>query len=198
MTCPGFTTNPVAWTLVIRRPPAFSSAETSAAITSFAFPFAGNTRPPRSATVSSPCSRKNRSRSSFVNCCNALNKNFPFPGMLGINSFISQELVILHLPFPVIIIFFPGSPIRSSTITFAPCRAAVMPAIRPAAPPPITITLDINLFHLFHSASLRDAFVSIFLLLTSSLQPYCFPQVLEKTSLCLIFLRQAFLYLPLY
>ena len=63
-----------------------------------------------------------------------------------INSSISAELVILHLPLPVISIFFPSFSFCSYNVTLFPAFAAVTAAIIPAGPPPIMTIFFIYLF----------------------------------------------------
>ena len=98
----------------------------------------GNTRFPRSTFSGTPSASKNAMVSRGVNRVSAPYKNRPLPGMLASSVSRSQSLVTLHRPLPVIFTFLPSRSLGSSSVTAAPCRAAVMAAIRPAAPPPIT------------------------------------------------------------
>lgn len=79
----------------------------NASITLPALSVIGNTLLPLSTFVSSPSSLRILIISLFVNFSKLLYKNLPFPGMFSMNSDISISFVILHLPFPVILSFFP-------------------------------------------------------------------------------------------
>ena len=107
----------------------------------------GNTRLPRSTFSGTPSFSKNAMASRGVNRVSALYKNRPLPGMFPSSVSRSQSLVTLHRPLPVIFTFLPSRSLGSSSVTTAPHRAAVMAAISPAAPPPMTtISLLIVLF----------------------------------------------------
>ena len=69
--------------------------------------------------------------SLLLKLLNALYRNLPFPGILFMNSDILSELVILHLPFPVISSFFPRLSFFSTKVTVFPSSADFIPAIIP-------------------------------------------------------------------
>ena len=112
------------------------SSRSSALVMSKALSDTGNTRFPRSTFSGTPSASKNAMVSRGVNRVSAPYKNRPLPGMLASSVSRSQSLVTLHRPLPVIFTFLPSRSLGSSSVTAAPCRAAVMAAIRPAAPPP--------------------------------------------------------------
>ena len=100
----------------------------------------GNTRSPRSTFKGTPRSSKKAIVSWAVKPWNALYKKRPFRGTLRMSPSTSQQLVTLHRPLPVMLIFVPQWRPFSSRSTWQPWPAAVAAAIMPAAPPPITTT----------------------------------------------------------
>ena len=100
----------------------------------------GNILFPLSSFTSNPCFCKNSIISLLVYCWYALYKNIPFPGVFFIKSLISNDDVILHLPFPVINSFLPNWLFFSIKHTSFPFSFAVIADIIPAGPPPITMT----------------------------------------------------------
>jgi hypothetical protein len=113
---------------------------TRASVTSGAPARLGNTRQPLSTTVSMPREEKKALKSSTKNRDNAWRRKRPFLPKWGMKSDTEEKLLRLHLPLPVILNLRPGRSIRSNSIVLAPWRAAVPAAIKPAAPPPTTIT----------------------------------------------------------
>ena len=108
--------------------------------------------------------------SLFVKFLKELYRNFPFPGVFLIkSSMFSSDDVILHLPLPVIESFFPRVAFFSSSVTSLFDFFAVIAAIIPAGPPPITITF-INFLL---------AFLAIFILHFHIYLALCFTIILE-------------------
>ena len=99
----------------------------------------GKTRFPRSVFKGHPRLSKKVFVCSGANAVIALNRNRPFLGTFCKTSWAVQSLVTLHRPLPVISSFFPSLPFRSRSRTRFPSFAAVMAAIIPAGPPPITM-----------------------------------------------------------
>ena len=81
----------------------------------------------------------NFNMSLLVKFLNELYRNFPLLGTFFINSDISNPLVILHLPFPVINIFFPRILFFSIIVTLFFSSLDLIAASIPAGPPPIII-----------------------------------------------------------
>ena len=104
----------------------------------------GNTRPPRSTLVFKPQLCSKSKRSSLLKRSYAPYKNLPLPGVFLINSAISALFVILQRPLPVMPIFLPTIFIFSNKMTRAPSRPAITAAIKPAAPPPMTMICFIS------------------------------------------------------
>lgn len=109
MTLPSFISKSVTFAFSTILTPNFINILYKASTTLVALSVTGNILFPLSTFVSSPSFFNNSTISLFVNFWNALYKNLPFPGMFFINSSISIAFVILHLPFPVILSFFPYS-----------------------------------------------------------------------------------------
>ena len=120
--------------------PAFFVSLSSAILTSSALSLVGKYLLPRSSLTDTPSFFKSSIISLLSKFSKALYKNLPFPGILFIKSSISKLLVILHLPFPVIKIFFPKILFFSNKTTLSPDFAALIADIIPAGPPPITTT----------------------------------------------------------
>jgi hypothetical protein len=79
-------------------------------------------------------------KSALKNWLNACRKNLPFFPKCAINSSRLAVLVRLQRFMPVMHNFFPGTSIFSSNSVFKPRVAACPAAIKPAGPPPTTIT----------------------------------------------------------
>ena len=114
------------------------SSKNSASMISADLSEAGKTRLPRSTFSLTPSSSKNASTQAGGVRSRALQRNFPFRGVAARTSSGEQWLVTLHRPLPVMYSFRPTFWLRSMRVTAAPCRAAQMAAIMPAAPPPTT------------------------------------------------------------
>ena len=99
----------------------------------------GKTRFPRSVFSGHPRLSKKAFVCSGGKAVITLNRNRPFRGTFRKTSWAEQSLVKLHRPLPVISSFFPSLPFRSRSSTRLPLWAAVMAAIIPAGPPPITM-----------------------------------------------------------
>ena len=78
--------------------------------------------------------------SSMKKCEKACHRNRPFRPKCWINSSICATLVRLQRPLPVRRSLSPGRFIFSSSSVSAPDAAAIPAAIKPAGPPPMTMT----------------------------------------------------------
>ena len=123
--------------------PAFFTEFTSASTISTALSETGNTLLPRSVLSGTLQFSKKFIVSLLENAEKAEYKNLGFCGIFAIRVSISQLLVTLHLPLPVIITFLAGRSFFSSKMIFmlsSEFTAALCAAISPAAPAPIITT----------------------------------------------------------
>jgi len=83
---------------------------------------------------------KNSNDSSTANLVNGEKRNFLLSGNFSRKVCTSKvALVMLHLPPPVIESFFPRTAFFSMSKTSFPRLAATPAAMRPEAPPPMTM-----------------------------------------------------------
>ena len=143
--------------LSIRLAPLFCAKASSARITSLDLSLSGKYLPPRSSFVRTPYALRMFNISVLKKESRELNIKRPLCTIAFMNSSLSAEFVILHLPFPVRKSFLPAFSLRSIISVRAPFLAANAPAISPAAPAPTTKTLFIR--NPFRCSSLSSAFV---------------------------------------
>ena len=137
VTCPfSARTSFAACPVKILAPPSLAKP-TKASTMSVAWSETGNTRLPRSVLRGTPSPSKNAMVSAVEKAAMALYKNRPLPRTARIKSLLSQLLVTLHRPLPVIRTLRAGRSFFSSTATRIPRRAAKPAQSRPAAPPPM-------------------------------------------------------------
>ena len=118
----------------------FFKSLTNASTTSCALSDTGNILPPRSSFVATPKDSIYSTTSLFEKFIYALYINLSLCFIFSLKSSISPSKVILHLPFPVILILFPRLAAFSISIVSFPSLELVIAASIPLAPPPTTTT----------------------------------------------------------
>ena len=107
----------------------------------------GNTRLPRSTLSGTPSPSKKSIASCPSKRENTEYKNRGFCGTWASSSSQVLSFVTLQRPLPVMFTFLPRRSFGSSSVTYAPLRAAQIAAIMPPAPPPMT-TIALFIFDL--------------------------------------------------